>query len=173
MRELEPACGEGARALSVRQEKLAGIYEPRHLPTVPDLEAAILPALDKTTGGNDLSAPAPFEKTVAIPVDDLTRAVPTTSLREIFLSCLEPLGFNLDRVTVICAPGAHRALTEQELLWADMFLYSSMDARLIEKYHMHPLREVGQIEAIAAESESIVIVPQATTTLPVLAGASA
>jgi len=48
-----------------------------------------------------------------------------------------------------------------------------MDPELIEKYYMHPLREIGQIEAILAESESIVILPQATTTLPVLGGASA
>jgi hypothetical protein len=48
-----------------------------------------------------------------------------------------------------------------------------MDPQLIEKYYMHPLREFEQIEAIVSESDSIVILPQATTTLPVLAGATA
>jgi hypothetical protein len=54
-----------------------------------------------------------------------------------------------------------------------VFLYSSIDPELIEKYYMHPLRDFEQIESIVAESESIVILPQATTTLPVLAGAPA
>ena len=48
-----------------------------------------------------------------------------------------------------------------------------MDPQLIERYYMHPLRELEQIETIVSESESIVILPQATTTLPVLAGAVA
>jgi len=70
--------------------------------------------------------------------------------------------------------GAHKAFQfARELLWADVFIYSSMDPDLIEKYHMHPLREFERIEAIVAESESIVILPQATTTLPVLAGGTA
>ena len=70
--------------------------------------------------------------------------------------------------------GAHKAFQfARELKWADVFLYSSMDPDLIERYYMHPLRAFEQIEAIVAQSESIVILPQATTTLPVLAGASA
>jgi hypothetical protein len=70
--------------------------------------------------------------------------------------------------------GAHKAFQfARELKWADVFLCSSMDPELIEQYYMHPLRELEQIEEIIAESESIVILPQATTTLPVLAGAIA
>jgi hypothetical protein len=48
-----------------------------------------------------------------------------------------------------------------------------MDPELIERYYMHPLREFEQVEEIVSESESIVILPQATTTLPVLAGVPA
>ena len=70
--------------------------------------------------------------------------------------------------------GAHKAFQfAREMLWADVFICSRMDPDLVEKYHMHPLREFESIEPLVEESESIVILPQATTTLPVLAGGTA
>jgi nickel-dependent lactate racemase len=66
--------------------------------------------------------------------------------------------------------GAHKAFQfARELKWAEVFLYSSMDPGLIEKYYMHPIQAFDQIASIIARSESIVILPQATATLPVLA----
>jgi nickel-dependent lactate racemase len=70
--------------------------------------------------------------------------------------------------------GAHKAFQfARELKWADVNLYSSMDSETIERYYMHPIRAIEQIESIVSESESILILPQATATLPVLAGAPA
>jgi nickel-dependent lactate racemase len=115
MREIELPYGEGSRAVAVPEQKLIGIYQPRYLPGVPDLESAILSALENPIGGNDLARLASSDRTVAVLVDDLTRTVPTARILEVFLPYLQRLGFNLERVTVICAVGAHRPLTEQEL----------------------------------------------------------
>ena len=115
MREIELRYGKGTRLVAVPEEKLAGIYEPANLPALPDLAAAVLSALENPIGGKDLAALASPDKTVAILVDDITRNVPTDQLLAIFLPYLERLGFGLDRITVICALGAHRALTEEEL----------------------------------------------------------
>jgi nickel-dependent lactate racemase len=115
MREIELPYGEGTRAVAVPEQKLIGIYQPRYLPGVPDLESAILSALENPIGGNDLARLASSDRTVAVLVDDLTRTVPTARILEVFLPYLQRLGFNLERVTVICAVGAHRPLTEQEL----------------------------------------------------------
>ena len=115
MRRAELLYGEGTRVIAVPEEKLAGIYQPRYLPVVPDLEAAILSALENPMGGNDLARLASPGKTVAILVDDITRTVPTARILEFFLPYLVRLGFQLQRITVICAVGAHRPLSEQEL----------------------------------------------------------
>jgi nickel-dependent lactate racemase len=115
MRQVRLLYGEGARVVAVPREKLSGIYEPRHLPAAPDLEAAVLSALENPTGGTNLAELASADKAVAILVDDVTRTVPTARILEIFLPYLERLGFELERITVICAVGAHRALTESEL----------------------------------------------------------
>ena len=70
--------------------------------------------------------------------------------------------------------GAHKAFQfARELKWANVFVYSGMDPELIEQYYMHPIRGFEQIEAIVSESESIVILPQAATTLAVVAGVPA
>ena len=115
MRRVELRYGDGTQILSVPEERLLGIYEPRYLPGLPDLKAAVLSALENPTGGKGLAELASPGKTVAILVDDITRTVPTDRILEIFLPYLDRLGFNIDRITVICAVGAHRALTEKEL----------------------------------------------------------
>jgi nickel-dependent lactate racemase len=115
MRRVELRYGEDTRVVAVPEEKLLGIYEPGYLPALPDTEAAVLSALENPIGGKGLTELASPAKTVAVLVDDITRTVPTDRLLSIFLPYLECLGFNLDRVTVICAVGAHRALTEEEL----------------------------------------------------------
>jgi len=115
MRRIELPYGEGTRMVEVPEDKLVGVYQPDYLPALPDMEAALLSALENPTGGNNLAGLASPEKSVAVLVDDITRTVPTSRILEIFLPYLERLGFNLDRITVICAVGAHRALTEQEL----------------------------------------------------------
>jgi len=115
MRWVELRYGEGTRTVAVPEEKLAGIYEPRYLPALADTEAAVLSALENPTGRNALPELASPDKTVAVLVDDITRTVPTERILEIFLPYLDRLGFNLEKVTVICAVGAHRALTKEEL----------------------------------------------------------
>ena len=70
--------------------------------------------------------------------------------------------------------GAHKAFQfARELKWADGYLYSAMDPELIEQYHLHPIRVFEEIAGIVSASESIVVLPQATTTLPVRGSAVA
>jgi nickel-dependent lactate racemase len=70
--------------------------------------------------------------------------------------------------------GAHKAFQfARELKWAEVYLYSSMDPELIEQYYMHPIRTFEEIDGIVSESEGIVILPQATTTLTMVGSAVA
>ena len=115
MRRVELRYGDGTKILSVPEEKLLGVYEPRYLPGLPDPKDAVLSALENPTGGTALAELAFPDKTVAILVDDITRTVPTDRILEIFLPYLERLGFSLEKITVICAVGAHRALAGEEL----------------------------------------------------------
>jgi nickel-dependent lactate racemase len=115
MRRIELRYGKGTRTLTVPEERLTGVYEPNNLPAVADLAGAVHSALENPTGRNVLPETAGPGKTVAILVDDITRTVPTDRLLEIFLPYLERLGFELEKITVICAVGAHRPLTGEEL----------------------------------------------------------
>jgi nickel-dependent lactate racemase len=115
MRRVQLRYGDGTQTLLVPEEKLLGVYEPRYLPGLTDLKAAVLSALENPTGGKGLAELASPDKTIAVLVDDITRTVPTDGILEIFLPYLDRLGFDIDKITVICAVGAHRALTEEEL----------------------------------------------------------
>jgi hypothetical protein len=77
MRRVQLPYGEGARIVAVPQEKLAGVYQPKCLPALPDLEAAVLSTLEYALGGNDPVEPVSPDRNVAIPVDDVTQAVPS------------------------------------------------------------------------------------------------
>lgn len=77
MRQVELKYGDSTRTVAVPEEKLFGIYEPKYLPGLPDLEGAILSALENPIGGNGLAHLASPGKTVAALVDDITRTIPT------------------------------------------------------------------------------------------------
>jgi nickel-dependent lactate racemase len=115
MRQVQLRYGDGLQTLLVPEEKLLGVYEPGYLPGLTDLKAAVLSALENPTGGKGLAELASPDKTIAVLVDDITRTVPTDGILEIFLPYLDRLGFDIDKITVICAVGAHRALAEEEL----------------------------------------------------------
>ena len=115
MRQVKLKYGDSTCAVAVPEEKLLGIHQPRYLPGLPDLEGAILSALENPIGGNGLADLSSPDKTVAVLVDDITRTIPTSRILEIFLPYLIRIGFDPDKITIICAVGAHRPLTEDEL----------------------------------------------------------
>ncbi len=115
MRQVELKYGDSTRTVAVPGEKLLGIYEPRYLPALPDLEAAVLSALENPVGGNGLADLACPDKTVAVLIDDITRTIPTDRILEILVPYLSRMGFDPGKLTVICAVGAHRPLLEGEL----------------------------------------------------------
>jgi len=115
MKQVELKYGDRTLAVAVPEGKLLGIHRPRYLPGLPDLEEAILSALENPIGGNGLADLASLDKTVAVLVDDITRTMPTSRILEIFFSYLTRIGFDPGKITVICAVGAHRPLTENEL----------------------------------------------------------
>jgi nickel-dependent lactate racemase len=115
MRQVELKYGDGTRTVAVPEGKLRGIHEPRYLPGLPDLKAAILSALENPMGGTRLADVGSAGKTVAVLVDDVTRAVPTGKILEIFVPYLAKMGFDPAKIEFICAVGAHRGLSEEEL----------------------------------------------------------
>ena len=53
---------------------------------------------------------------------------------------------------------------------ATVYLYSSMPEEAVETFFLKPLTDLRRAEAIAAGGGSIVVLPQAALTLPLLPG---
>ncbi|MBN1557894.1 MAG: nickel-dependent lactate racemase [Lentisphaerae bacterium] len=65
--------------------------------------------------------------------------------------------------------GAHKAYQiAREVLWADVHLYSMLPEAWVRAYRMHPLKDTAAIEALADRAQRVVVIPEATLTLPVL-----
>jgi len=67
--------------------------------------------------------------------------------------------------------GGHKAYQlAADVQQATVYLYSSMPDEIVEAFFLKPLMDLRRAEAIAAGAGSIVVLPQATLTLPLLPG---
>ena len=100
--------GKSNITLNIPKHKIRGIYLPQFLPGAKSIKKEILSSLD------DLEKIIAPGKTIAIIVDDITRAIPTEQILRIFIPCLRRYGACLKDICLICATGAHRGLNEEE-----------------------------------------------------------
>jgi nickel-dependent lactate racemase len=67
--------------------------------------------------------------------------------------------------------GGHKAYQlAADAQYATVYLYSSMPEEVVEAFFLKPLSDLRQAEAMIAGAGSIVVLPQATLTLPLLPG---
>lgn len=77
----------------------------------------------------------------------------------------------IDRHRAEFTMGGHKAYQlAVDVQWASVYLYSAMPAEITETFFLKPLDNPGQAEAIAARGRSVAVLPQASSTLALLAG---
>ena len=91
-----------------------GLIEPKEKSGVEDATAEIKRALTEPLGTPHLKEIAKAGDTVAIVVDDATRATPSHLMLGPLLDELNEAGVNDQDITIIFGCGMHRAVTEQE-----------------------------------------------------------
>ncbi len=95
---------------------IAGVFEPRSLPAVPDPAEAAASALRSPIGCARLSEQVKPGQNVALVIDDGSRPTPVAKFLPAVLAELERGGVTLDRISVVPALGVHRAMTSEEIL---------------------------------------------------------
>jgi len=108
-------CGAGALTVSVPQQKLIGVYQPRSLPRLGDLAAAARQALAEPLDAPPLRELAEAAQTAAVLIDDVTRPIPTPELLPPVLDELAAVGLEGDTVSIIVARGLHQPASETEM----------------------------------------------------------
>lgn len=92
-----------------------GHYAPRIAPPIANLSSQLTQRLEEPLGRPGLSTLLAQAQSVALVVDDLSRATPVTTLLEPVVTALATAGIANDKVTGIVATGMHPALSAQEL----------------------------------------------------------
>lgn len=99
----------------VPDANLAEVLSPRPSEPLPDLEAAIVQALDRPIGQPPLKEWIKPDDRVLIISDDNTRLTPADRLLPPLLERLNAAGVPDERIGVIMALGTHRYMTEDEM----------------------------------------------------------
>jgi len=92
-----------------------GTIQPKEKPPASDPNAEIEKALNNSIGTKTLDQIAKPDNTVAIVVDDATRATPTHLMLPPLLNQLNRAGIKDENITVIFACGSHRPVTPEEM----------------------------------------------------------
>ena len=92
-----------------------GTIQPKEKPPAPDPHAEIQRALNNPIATEPLNHIAKPNDTVAIVVDDATRATPTHLMLPPLLDQLNEAGVKDERITIIFACGSHRPVTPEEM----------------------------------------------------------
>jgi len=92
-----------------------GTIQPKEKPAAPDPHTEIEKALNNPIGTKTLDQIAQPNNTVAVVVDDITRATPTNLMLPPLLNQLNKAGVKDENITVIFACGSHRPVTPEEM----------------------------------------------------------
>ena len=114
-RQIELPYGDGSIAVSVPEDKLIGVFEPRPLPAVEDPMQELRRALAEPVGAPPLREKAKGATNVAVVVEDVSRPVPADLLLDAVMEELQAAGVAAGQIKVIVATGLHRPLTQEEL----------------------------------------------------------
>jgi nickel-dependent lactate racemase len=96
--------------------QIIGSYTPAELEPLPDIASSLDAALSNPTGSPPLTQAAAGRESIAIIVDDISRPTPAHLLMGRILDHLEKAGVDLNRVTLVAAPGLHRVMEHEDML---------------------------------------------------------
>jgi lactate racemase len=107
--------GETTLELEIAERNLLGVYSPRQVPPLADLDDAIRCAVATPLGQPRLTEWIRPADRVLIVSDDNTRSTPADRIVPVLLEQLTAAGVSEDRISCIMALGTHRYMTEQEM----------------------------------------------------------
>jgi len=107
--------GAASLAFDIPDGNLLGVYSPRAVAPVADLDGAIRGALASPLGQPPLAAWVRRTDRVLILADDNTRSTPVDRIVPVLLGQLNAAGVKDDRVSCLVALGTHRYLSEPEM----------------------------------------------------------
>lgn len=106
--------GNSLLKMKIDDKNLMGIYTPKDLPKVVDVEKEVLRSLMDPIGSSPLRYLAKDKKNVVILVSDITRPSPSDLMLPPIIKELNCAGVSNDCITVIFGLGTHRCHTEEE-----------------------------------------------------------
>lgn len=106
--------GKKEMAFELPSGMSATLATSRHIPFLPNLDAAISSALSHPVHSPPLRELARSVRSVCIVFTDITRACPDHALVPAILQELRSAGVKKDLITLLCATGMHRPSTPEE-----------------------------------------------------------
>lgn len=108
--------GTGYKLLEVEENLLGEVVKPSAVTAVPDMQEAIQDAIANPIGTPRLGEIVQAGQTVAIAIDDITRATPTAVILPLLIAELEDAGIRSEDICIVIALGTHRILTDDEIV---------------------------------------------------------
>jgi len=107
--------GQKHLSFQIPQEKLLGVFTPRCVAALDDVDAAVRQALENPVEAAPLKSILQKGSRIVIVVDDVSRPIPTANLLKPLLDEIQAQGVGLNAVTVLVATGVHRPATAAEM----------------------------------------------------------
>jgi nickel-dependent lactate racemase len=114
-REISLPYGNNAVRISVPEQKLLGVFEPRQAPPAPDPAATLREALANPVGAPPLRESARGARKVAVAIEDATRPAPNALILDAVMEELRAAEVATERIRVVVATGLHRPMSADEL----------------------------------------------------------
>ncbi len=116
MKRIELKYGSDTLEIEVPERNIIGEVRPVLVEAPNDSKRLIRDALDNPIGSKSLSEIANNNDSVAIVVDDITRACPNHLMLPLILDELKRSGIKDEGIKIILALGTHRAMTVDEIV---------------------------------------------------------
>jgi len=108
--------GKETIEVEIPEKNVLGVYSPKEVPAVEDLNQEITRALESPIGCSPLKELAKDAKSVVLVADDNTRLTPTHLIIPQLLNELNKAGVKDEQVKIVIALGTHRFMTDEEIL---------------------------------------------------------
>ncbi len=115
MAQLDLPYGNGSLPVSIADEFLGPVVEPRPFSAASDVDQLIQEAVQHPIGAAPITELVKRGQRVAIVVDDYTRKTPVARILPLILRLLEEQGVADRQIQIVAALGTHRPMTEAEL----------------------------------------------------------
>ena len=150
MAQLSLPYGKGSLPVSIADELLGPVVEPRPLPGASDVDLLIREAVQHPIGTPPITELVTPGQRVAIVVDDYTRKTPVARILPLILGLLEEQGVEDEHIQIVAALGTHRPMTEAELR-------VKLGAGIVSRYEVinTPCKEQGEMLFLGTSSNGI------------------